>query len=131
MATKTAPVERERRVDHLGFLRQTVHELSGYDALAYELIQNADDAKGADSLRFDVRQGALLVEDDGGFTDCMHQDADPEDCAFLNEGPHMCDFHSLRSVAGGDKQARDDTTGAFGIGFTAIYQVTDAPEVLS
>ena len=50
MSTKTAPVERERRVDHLGFLRQTVHELAGYDALAYELIQNADDAEGASSL---------------------------------------------------------------------------------
>lgn len=123
--------KRSRAVDHLGFIRRTLSELSGYATLAFELIQNADDTKRATWLRFDVRDEALWVEDDGGFTDCGDQDVGPDDCLFLDEHGHRCDFHSFRLLSGADKRLRDDTTGAFGIGFTAVYQVTDRPEILS
>ena len=124
-------INRSRAVKHLKFLKRTLDDLAGYDTLAYELIQNADDAKNAERLRFDIRDNALWVEDNGGFRDCGDQDLDDDDCPFLQEYGHQCDFHSFRSLSGADKGSRDDTTGAFGIGFTSVYQITDRPEILS
>jgi hypothetical protein len=127
-------IKRSRTVDHLGFIRQTLRELAGYSTLAFELIQNADDtdeAQRATRLRFDIRDEALWVEDDGGFTDCGDQDLSPDECLFYDEHEHMCDFHSFRLPWGADKRLRDDTTGVFGIGFTAVYQITDRPEIIS
>lgn len=123
--------KRSRAVDHLGFVRRTLAELAGYAALAFELIQNADDTQRATWLRFDIRDEALWVEDDGGFTDCGDQDRHPDECPHLAEHGHRCDFHSFRLLSGADKRLRDDTTGAFGIGFTAVYQITDRPEIIS
>jgi hypothetical protein len=136
--TKHMTTSRSRAVDHLGFIRRTLEELTGFSTLAFELIQNADDSsQGAKRLRFDIREEALWVEDDGGFTDCEEQDLDPDDCPFIEhtrtatKPGHRCDFHSFRLLSGGDKLARADTTGAFGIGFTAVYQITDHPEIMS
>ncbi|MCU1490545.1 MAG: hypothetical protein JWM85_1950, partial [Acidimicrobiaceae bacterium] len=123
---------RSRAVDHLGFIGRTLEELTGFSTLAFELIQNADDSsQGARRLRFDIRADALWVEDDGGFTDCERQELGPDKCPFLDTLGHRCDFHSFRLLSGRDKQARGDTTGAFGIGFTAVYQVADLPEIIS
>ena len=120
-----------REVDHLGFIRRTLGELTGYERLTFELIQNADDTQRATYLRFDVRDEALWVEDDGGFSDCGNQKILPDKCPFFERYGHRCDFHSFRSVSSADKRLREDTTGAFGIGFTAVYQVTDRPEIIS
>jgi len=120
-----------RAVDHLGFIRQILRELAGYGTLAFELIQNADDTERATRMCFDIRDEALRVEDNGGFTDCGDQDLSPDECLFLKRRRHRCDFHSFRLPWGADKRLRDNTTGVFGIGFTAVYQITDRPEIIS
>lgn len=120
-----------REDDHLGLIRRTLNELTGYATMAFELIQNADDADGSTSMRFDVREDGLWVENDGVFTDCGDQTVRPDDCHFLKNNLHRCDFHSFRLNSGADKRNRDDTTGAMGIGFTSVYQITDRPELRS
>ena len=42
--------KREVGIDHLGLIARTVKDLRGPEALAYELIQNADDARRARPL---------------------------------------------------------------------------------
>jgi hypothetical protein len=103
-------------VNYLGFLEAQLRDLQGIDTLAYELIQNADDAKAENgrsptTITFDITDEALIVSNDGVF--------------------RPLDFARLQSVAGGDKRTEVDTTGAFGLGFIAVYQVTDAPEIFS
>jgi hypothetical protein len=120
-----------REVDHIGVIGRTVRELTGFGTMAFELIQNADDTQKATWLRFDVRDEALWVEDDGGFTDCGDQTVGPHECLFLADRDYRCDFHSFRLVSGADKSNRVNTTGAMGIGFTSVYQITDRPELRS
>ncbi len=104
-------------VNYLGFLEAQLRDLQGVDTLAYELIQNADDAQDengrfpATIISFDITDEALVVSNDGPF--------------------RPADFARLQSIAGGDKRAEADTTGAFGLGFIAVYQVTDAPEIFA
>jgi len=120
---------RTLEIDFLGALANALVDLRGASTLAFELIQNADDAEGARNMIFDVRDEALVVENDGLFTDCDDQDS-PE-CPWMPARGTRCDFHSFRLVQGGTKRERDDTTGAFGIGFTSVYQITDEPQLTS
>src|SRR4051812_32283573 len=122
---------RSREDDHIGLMGRTLRELTGFTTMVFELIQNADDTETATCLRFDVRDEALWVEDDGGFTDCRRQDLGVRSCPFIAERGHMCDFHSFRLFSSADKRRRENTTGAMGIGFTSVYQVTDLPELIS
>src|SRR5258706_10430383 len=115
---------RNRGMNYLGNLGRILRDLSGFATLTFELLQNADDA-GARMLQIDVGEDELLVFNDATFSDCGDQDVTSENCLYLAELGHMCDFHSFRDVASGDKQNRADTTGAFGIGFTAVYQIAD------
>ena len=57
-----------RGIDYLGDLGAKLRDLQGYATLAHELIQNADDAPGVSTMVFDVRQDALLVENNGRFS---------------------------------------------------------------
>ena len=108
---------RPQDVNYLGFLEAQLRDMQGIATLAYELIQNADDARGdngrspATTLSFNITDDALIVENDGVF--------------------RPVDFNRLQNLAGGGKRDEADTTGAFGLGFIAVYQVTDAPEIFS
>jgi hypothetical protein len=119
-----------RAVDHLGIIGAKLRDLSGFATLAYELTQNAEDAK-ARTLAFRIGDDALVVENDGVFSDCGQISA-PE-CPWRSDDrySHRCDFHRLRLVAAADKRDQEGTVGAFGIGFLAVYQVTDVPSVIS
>ncbi len=108
---------RRQSIDFLGFLRSQLSGLQGIPTLCYELIQNADDVKdgqgnpGASRITFDVCDDALLVENDGVFREI--------------------DFDRMERVSWGNKREEENTTGAFGIGFISVYQITDSPEIIS
>jgi len=118
-------------VDYLGFLNAKLRDLEGWSTLANELIQNADDADGATRITLDVTPDAMIVSNDAQFSDCGSV-ADPC-CAWdsTGDGKKCCDFHAFRRVASGHKRVEQDTTGAFGIGFISVYQITDKPELRS
>lgn len=120
-----------RGIDYLGDLGAKLRDLQGYRTLAHELIQNADDAPDATSMVFDLDDDALVVDNDGVFSDCRK--VEETECPWKMDSArgHRCDFHRFRYVASGDKRGEAGTTGAFGIGFIAVYQVTDVPEVIS
>ena len=106
-------------VSYLGFLAQQLGDLRGKTTLAHELIQNADDAKddygnlSATCITFDITDDALVVQNDAVFRES--------------------DFDRMRELASGSKRKEvgERTTGAFGIGFVSVYQITDRPEIHS
>lgn len=120
-----------RGIDYLGDLGTKLRDLQGFMTLAHELIQNADDAPNATSMTFDIREDALVVDNNGVFSDC--QKTEQIECPWKRDEKHKhrCDFHRFRHIAAGDKKGQAGTTGAFGIGFIAVYQITDQPELLS
>lgn len=110
-------VYKPQDVNYLGFLEAQLRDMAGVDTLAYELIQNADDVQNEDgrfpvtTLSFDVTDEALIVHNNGRF--------------------RPVDFERLQNIAGGGKRGEIGVTGAFGLGFLAVYHVTDAPEIFS
>lgn len=107
----------DQDVDYIGFIQSQLRGLQGISTLVYELLQNADDVlddegkPAASLICFDVRDDALIVENDGVFREI--------------------DFHRMSHIAYGGKRSESGTTGAFGIGFISVYQITDYPEILS
>ncbi len=126
-----APNFLSKGIDYLGDLGAKLRDLQGFKTLIHELIQNADDAETASSMTFSVGDEDLIVDNDGVFSECP--DVTTEECAWKHDGIHnyRCDFHRFRRVASGDKRGQEGTTGAFGIGFIAVYQITDEPELIS
>ncbi|HOD54181.1 MAG TPA: hypothetical protein PKJ08_06625, partial [Candidatus Cloacimonadota bacterium] len=122
-----------RGINHLGFLNQILRDLKGYNALINELVQNADDAPKTKTMTFNITQDYLIVENDGSFSDCGDAGNKSNICNYeKNEnGPKKCDFHRFRSVASRDKREQENSTGAFGIGFNSVYQITDHPQIIS
>lgn len=129
--SKEAAMFLSQGVDYLGFLNAKLRDLEGWSALANELIQNADDADGATSIMLDVTDRALIVSNDAQFSDCGA--VRDQRCAWdpIGDGKKCCDFHAFRRVASGHKRVEEDTTGAFGIGFISVYQITDQPDLQS
>ncbi len=101
----------KQTVDYGDFLRTLAADLTGGASLACEVIQNADDAPEVTSLIFDFRAEALHIKNNGSFRDE--------------------DYQRLQKLAGGGKRTEAGTTGAFGVGFTSVYQITDHPTIRS
>lgn len=114
----------------LGNIRSHLAGLQGYDVMALELIQNADDAK-ADSISFEITPEGLTVRNSGSFAFCGDLAAQP--CGSVNPetGAGKCDFHRIADVGSGGKLSNAENIGRFGIGFVSTYQVTDHPEIHS
>ncbi|OQY03817.1 MAG: hypothetical protein B6I20_04260 [Bacteroidetes bacterium 4572_117] len=91
----------------------------------YELIQNADDVK-AENIGFDIKKDGLIFRHNGKkkFT-VSDPDKEKED-GKNNELGHI---NSITSI--GQSTKKDDTAkiGKFGVGFKAVFQYTDIPEI--
>ncbi len=122
----TQPRSGQYTASLLGTIRSNLAGLQGYDVMALELIQNADDAK-AKEIVFDITDNGLWVRNSSQFTYCgnLHKP-----CTFSKNG-NQCDYHHIVKVASGGKLSRSDNIGRFGIGFVSTYQVTDRPEIRS
>jgi hypothetical protein len=111
------PKYESHSIDYFGNLSQQLRDLQGITVLMHELIQNADDAKdksgrlAAKEFVFDIRDDALYVSNNAVFR--------PED------------FARIKLVSSGTKREELGArpTGAFGVGFISVFQVTDHPEI--
>ena len=112
----------------LGNIRSHLAGLQGYDVMALELIQNADDAE-AETIVFDITDDGLVVRNSGEFSYCGDLNANP--CNLKAKENYSCDYHRIAEVGGGGKLLRSENIGRFGIGFLSTYQVTDHPEIHS
>ena len=114
-------------------IRQILTGLQGFDSMAREIIQNADDA-GARSIRFDITDEALVVWNDAAFLSCG---LNSDECLWTTSGsPQLgrrkaCDFHAISKVGSGNKYNQPGLIGRFGIGFVSVYQLTDQPVIRS
>ena len=99
-------------------------------AVPKELIQNADDAGATEvSFLYDERtnEDAMTCLIDEGMRECqgaalwVYNDAQ-----FRNE-----DFENLTKLNGATKEKDTDKIGRFGLGFNAVYNLTDVPMLVS
>ena len=114
-------------------IRQILTGLQGFDSMAREIIQNADDA-GAKNICFDITDSALVVWNNAKFLSCG---LNSDECPWSREeNPHLgkrkaCDFHAISKVGSGNKYNQPGLIGRFGIGFVSVYQLTDQPIIRS
>ncbi|XP_068753805.1 sacsin-like isoform X2 [Montipora capricornis] len=111
-------------------LNRLLEEYTDGFAVPKELIQNADDA-GATEIKFlyDERQNedALTCLIDEGMRECqgaalwVYNDAE-----FRDE-----DFENLTKLSGATKEHNTEKIGKFGLGFNAVYNLTDVPMLVS
>ena len=117
----------------IGNIRQILTGLQGFESMAREIIQNADDA-GARKIRFDITGDALVVWNDAEFRSCG---LNSDECIWTRDGdPQLgkkkaCDFHAIGDVASSNKYNQPGLIGRFGIGFVSVYQLTDQPIIRS
>lgn len=122
------PVIAPYSANLIGTIKSHLEGLQGYDVMALELIQNADDAK-ARELSFDVTDAGLWVRNSGRFGYCGDLTVKP--CLNVLVDGESCDYHRIIEVASGGKLSRGENIGRFGIGFVSTYQITDHPEIHS
>ena len=114
-------------------IRQILTGLQGFDSMAREIIQNADDA-GANSVQFNIRDDALIIRNDAKFLNCG---LSSDECPWATAGNSLlgkrkaCDFHAISKVGSGNKYNQPGLIGRFGIGFVSVYQLTDQPIIRS
>ena len=96
-------------------------------AIMNELLQNADDAGATeftvmlDKQEYGKKTVLGSMEDWQGPALVVHNDAQ-----FTDQ-----DFNNLASVGKGAKLESPSKTGKFGLGFNAVYHLTDVPSILS
>lgn len=120
-------IEGTYKTSLIGSIRTLMSGLSGFDTMALELIQNADDAK-AEKMCFDITQKALIVSNNSVFNYCGNIQSDK--CTKISNGS-SCDFHRIVELQSGNKSKDSDNIGRFGIGFISTYQITDRPTIKS
>jgi hypothetical protein len=114
--------------DLIGTIKSHLEALQGYDVMALEIIQNADDAK-ADEIVFDITKEGLMVWNSGAFSYCGN--LSDRICRLQQTEKYACDFHRIKKVASGGKLKKSENIGRFGIGFVSTYQIADHPEIRS
>ena len=111
-------------------LRKLLEDYSDGMAIPKEIIQNADDA-GASEVRFlyDERtnEDAMKYLIDEGMRSCQGPALWAYNDAVFTDG----DFDSIIRLGGATKESEPDKIGKFGLGFNAVYNVTDVPSFVT
>ena len=105
--------------------------LTGYPCgkeLLKELIQNADDAQATEICFInDPRHHA----EERLFEDSWKPLQGPALCVFNNRPFTSADIKGVQNLGEGSKGNDSNTTGQYGVGFNAVYHVTDVPSFRS
>ncbi|XP_065181464.1 sacsin-like [Sycon ciliatum] len=122
--------QQERLCDRLaGILEKYPADVSIFK----ELIQNADDA-GATAMHFildtriDYPDERLLNPNTESWKQLQHC---PSLCVYNNRSFTDKDIEGIAKLGSGSKRDDPKSTGRFGIGFNAVYHLTDCPSFLS
>lgn len=84
----------------------------------YELLQNADDAE-ATEVYIILKRDQMLFKHNGK----KHFDITLEDAE------HVGDINSITGIGDSSKIYKQNKIGKFGVGFKAVFQYTDTPEI--
>ena len=111
-------------------LHTLLQEYTDGFAVPKELVQNADDA-GATIVKilYDERRNldarTCLIDD--GMAECQG----PALWAYNNATFTDADFENITKLNGATKALQTDKIGRFGLGFNAVYNLTDVPSFVS
>ena len=95
-----------------------------------ELVQNADDAGATEvKILYDERQNedAMSCLLDEGMKECQG----PAIWAYNNAVFTDQDFENITKLSGATKDLQTNKIGRFGLGFNAVYNITDVPSFVS
>ena len=99
-------------------------------AILKELVQNADDAEATEvKFIYDERQNSdhrVAL-----FDDAMKDLQGPALWAYNDANFTEDDFHNIIKLGGKTKETATNKIGKFGLGFNAIYNLTDVPCFIS
>lgn len=105
--------------DTFGTIRAIgIDKYPGEMQIVRELLQNADDC-GSTTVRFAVSSEEIVVENDGA------PFAKPEEVEQIGKS----DFFRISHIGLG--KTKEQMTGTFGIGFTSVFHISDAPRIVS
>ena len=109
-------------------IRNILREYKDGVEIFKELIQNADDA-GATTVKFlvDWRKGQTGSLFSPGMAECQG----PALWAYNNAAFTDKDFENINKLAGETKVEDISKIGRFGLGFNAVYHLTDVPSFIS
>ena len=105
--------------------------LTGYPCgkeLLKELIQNADDAQATEICFINDPRNH---PDERLFEDSWKALQGPALCVFNNSPFTSADIEGVQNLGEGSKGDNSNTTGQYGVGFNAVYHVTDVPSFRS
>eukprot|EP00112_Aurelia_sp_Birch-Aquarium-sp1_P008740 Seg1971.4 transcript_id=Seg1971.4/GoldUCD/mRNA.D3Y31 product=Sacsin protein_id=Seg1971.4/GoldUCD/D3Y31 len=99
-------------------------------AIVKELIQNADDA-GATEIKFLYDERQNLDKQKSLIDPAMKEFQGPAFWAYNNATFTKEDFENIVKLSGATKGDKRDKIGRFGLGFNAVYNITDVPSFIS
>ncbi|XP_072035532.1 sacsin-like [Amphiura filiformis] len=119
--------QTESLINRLQGILRDYHHVSD---VMKELLQNADDAQATElHFVYDPRtHGTKKVVDEDKWGPMQRL---PALCVYNNRPFTKEDIKGIQKVGVGGKGADKSTTGRFGIGFNAVYHLTDCPTFLS
>ena len=117
--------QHEDLTDRLNGILKSYHCDSG---ILKELVQNADDAQ-ATEIHFIYDARTLPCE--GTFQNKPKEIQGPALCVYNNQTFSESDLEGIQKLGIGSKADNAEKTGQFGIGFNAVYHLTDCPSFIS
>ena len=117
--------QREELVNRL---RRILEAFPCEKELLKELLQNADDAEATEiCFVYDPRQHPKKKV----FEECWEPLQGPALCVYNNKPFTQADIEGIQNLGQGSKGSDPNKTGQYGVGFNAVYHLTDVPSFMS